>query len=335
MTEETNQNSKLPPIRSLLEQLSYDVETCKTQLFNLVKGFYDLPSNEDNSRNLPLENHRRFAEIIGDLMDQQFLDYLLTNLILSEDSNNKIVDVYPLRGASALFPGIDNEELDNVLLGLANSEAIDYKRMPIGIGRNSEDKTQAEIYYPEGGVQEEDKNAIYRIKDFGIATGGTTVALVEQLIKAGVNVSNIIVQGAIGTKMAYDKLTELGVNVLFAVEGQMPIEKNLDEKGDDACYVTEIRPCPENDQITYNNDPPWTSINPKDWGDECFGGMKGKSAKYEIGAFIEREALIARILGDEGINLEPLRNYLYEKAGIKRRNRIVDLLISKFKDLFN
>ena len=209
-------------------------EELNRELYRGVADFYALPSSvnyEQATSNLDAAaEHLKKAKLIGDLMDQKFIHYLRQRSDFG--SIEKLKDVLPLRGAVALVPNT------NRFIELNPRERTDnYEIVSVGMKRNG---PVAEMYFPSKSKLEEELNAgvqrtIYRIKDFGIATGGTSVELVKQILELtaqGVTEDQIVVQGAVGTFMAQEKIREEfpNVTVMFSVEGEMPIERRAKEQ---------------------------------------------------------------------------------------------------------
>lgn len=261
------------------------------ELFNRLYEFYNLKhttqalSNEGTMRRRL--QHIISSEAIGESCDIQFLDHLQKNKVNPIDG---ITDILPLRGAVSLVPGIESNAT-NYLSRLNQKNKIPYATTIIGVKRNG---PKAHIYYPEIDQLQFDPNKIYRIKDFGIATGGTAAELAELLIANNVRPENIFIQGAVGTDLAkntiMNRLHEAALkqfgseyeqsgpenydkNVIFAVKGQMPIERG--EYSNTQYYLDTII---DGSNIPYK-------ITPKDWGDETNTAM---TSDEQIGVLIMR-----------------------------------------------
>ena len=195
----TSEGTDVHSIFTTLNISEARLQEIDSRLFDDVLGFYNLaPTTKalsDEERLRRRLNHINYSERIGEGCDIQFLNHLTENNV---DISNGIIDILPLRGAVSLVPGIETNSTNHLYL-LNKRLKTPYNTELIGVKRNGQ---EANIYYPEVERLQFEPNKIYRIKDFGIATGGTTAELARLLIFRGVRPENIFVQGAVGTDMA-------------------------------------------------------------------------------------------------------------------------------------
>jgi hypothetical protein len=257
-------------------------------LFLKVNEFYQLPpysyKRSPSETTSTTNEHLKIGNEIGSLMDLQFHDFVDVNNLPSEN----LITILPLRGGLGLEPEIS----------LIKSQQF----LPIEIKRNG---PIAEIFFPNDETIQTiaQSGDIIRIKDFGIATGGTTVELAKRCISLGVEPKKIIIQGAVGTKYAKQAILELSdeIVVLYAVEGKMQIEEVFEssDQYDEQNYLSGIKVFSENrteankpDDISLNDwqnyihqdyylnaispaseIPQFKSVTPKDWGDSMYSTM--------------------------------------------------------------
>ncbi len=283
---------------------NYDVtrspEKLRMDQFKLVFQFYDISYSKDNP--VLAQAHRQLAERIGANMDQTFI-----RLLQDEKYNEvkKIVDMIPFRGGGGLLT-----PRGNVFTAISG----DYEIMPVGVKRDGPD---AHTYYPTDEEFADQlaalpEGTIIRIKDFGIATGGTGIELAQRMIAAGIKPEQIVMHGAVGTLYAKERMEKEvpGMKVLFEVEGEMPIERRakilfnsgmgldymeaiqlsrteeMNEHGrirGEVNYLDKIRQS-EGDPFAQDTKPfSFGGVRPKDWGDECYTSM---NTRESVAAFI-------------------------------------------------
>jgi hypothetical protein len=270
------------------EESDHDVEG---ELFRCVSDFYNLPSVlESPDPAGAAARHLEQAEEIGGLMDIQFLRTLAERSDLG--SFQGVTSILPLRGA--LGPASS----DSIMTQLNKFGPGLHQILPLGIKRNG---TDAHIYFPQESEAIDSSiraDRIYRIEDFGIATGGTMIDIVRQLRRNQVPFENIYIQGVVGTEYARRRIIEefggefLPEHIIYAVEGRMPVEVNLMSQDPHRFYLGEIRPVGQDEEFQH--------VNPKDWGDQIFTPMQETQT---IESFLNRLDIIlttnGQILGGE------------------------------------
>lgn len=289
---------------------SEKLATLESDVLQSTKAFYDLDYTTafiGDRREYLRAGHTKFAEMIGETSDIIFLNNMLRSGV---DLSNGITDIYPLRGAISLVPGTEGPG-QNHLLNFSKQFNVPYSAEMIGVKRNGVD---AHTYFPleHNGF---DPNRVYRIKDFGIATGGTAIELAQRLMNSGVDPHNIYIQGAVGTKYANERIVnamqdyaiirfpgeyseeskpDLSKQVMFSVMGEMPVERGDESIPDQKFYL---------DTLIDNGTR--VPVNAKDWGDVTCTDMKIPS---------ERAAFLARVNKvNQAINGSPLQDHEQEQ----------------------
>lgn len=206
-----------------LQEPNFNSEESRIRQHALVCKFYELTLPNINEPEIS-QSYREIAKQIGNEMDKTFLEFISEN----RPNIENVIDIFPLRGALALDLG------DCILNKLNADESGVYKKIPIGIKRNG---PEANIYYPEkdsvaDALSGIGRNSIIRIKDFGIATGGSVDDIIDKLFSSyrGLRSDQIVVFDNLenGHTESIEKVREITGKEIELVKGDLRVKADVE-----------------------------------------------------------------------------------------------------------